>query len=395
MIKQLYPLLILSSLLSCKSKNDWVEPFKFGKPLIEIELKKNEKSNEIFFNNKIENIRLLELKTNPKDFFAASIDKVVCYKNNFYILDKHFSNLAVFDKDGNFIRKIGEIGLNSNQYRKIVDFSIDSIDNKLIVYSNENRALYYYSLDDGSFINKAYINLYGSDIQLVQKDSFFLYKNFSTNDNGRGKGNLYLINDKGKIIKKFFPFDSKISNIYWTNTGFLTQSYHKTIFSPPFNDTVYNYSFATMNWEPYLLIRITSDSIKANKDLHYKLFASKILIDSAASYLGPDYCQNNEYALFTYQSERRIKIGLFHFPDSRLFVFSNKNTEDIYTRLISKPLAITQDNNVVFSLSRDKILNLHKTNSSLFNIIRDANKNIIDSVSENSNQLILIGSIKK
>lgn len=78
MIKQLYPLLILSSLLSCKSKNDWVEPFKFGKPLIEIELKKNEKSNEIFFNNKIENIRLLELKTNPKDFFAASIDKVVC-----------------------------------------------------------------------------------------------------------------------------------------------------------------------------------------------------------------------------------------------------------------------------------------------------------------------------
>jgi 6-bladed beta-propeller len=174
LFSSIYIFTFLSLVLGCKDVVTVNDIEIKGIPEIKIDLLRADtnilKEFEPFFDNP----RIISLKSKDTSFFVATINKLISYKNELYIFDKRFSNIIRFDKFGNYITKYGKIGLGPDEYSKISDFDIDSVQNTLIIFSNENSSLYYYSIETASFIKKLSIGMFGSQFSILPNNNILL-----------------------------------------------------------------------------------------------------------------------------------------------------------------------------------------------------------------------------
>lgn len=88
-----------------------------------------------------------------KNVALGKIDKVLFYKNDYYILDKTKNKaIFVYDSKGNYKRMIGVMGKGHGEYAGIKDAVIDEKQQKIVFLAMGNEA-YVYSLK-GKFVSK-------------------------------------------------------------------------------------------------------------------------------------------------------------------------------------------------------------------------------------------------
>jgi hypothetical protein len=330
--------------------------------------------------------QILSLKT-PDSIFISSVSKIISYKGKFFLLDKKFSNLTCFDKNGNFLIQYGRIGLGAKEFKAITDFDIDSVKNQVVIFSNEDQSLYYYLLDDGAFIKKKYIGFYGGAFALLPFDQIMLYARYTINKKILGY-NIIIIDSNKNVLNKFLPFNSKFSPFGWSFTGFLNKSNNQIFFTDAFNDSVFSYQN-----EEFLVVThidINSDSIQKNRLDHKKLFSSKIILDSSTSYLKNNFLKNDSYVIFNYQFEKRTKVAIYQIKDGKLSVITTKNAVDPLLYLTETPLYLNTDNTVIFAISPDDILNLKEKKSKTFEKLPDEIKKSFNQTKLTSNFYLLI-----
>ncbi len=268
----------LLAILSCNNKN--IDLYPSNKPQHYIELKKNNFISIRTFDSLFDQEKIISLRT-PDSLLIASISKIIIYKKRIYILDKKFSNVSCFDENGNFLLQYGKIGLSGNDYQKIQDFDIDYSTNQLVIFSNENRILYYYSLDKGIFHKKNYVGVYAHSFSVLPFNRLIFYIDYKTNEKMPGY-NVLITDSAGQIIYRSLPFNANLSTIGWAlTTGFLNRSDSQVFFSDAFSDSIYSYNNNKISL--FAFIDINSDSIQTNRINHQKLFYSGITIDSSSA----------------------------------------------------------------------------------------------------------------
>jgi hypothetical protein len=126
-------------LINCSSAKD-KESYDFSK------------DNPIFLSDIFQDARIIQLETTDHNLIAQ-ITQVEFYKEKFYILDSKQQKIFSFDNTGRFLFKISNQGKGPQEYQHIVNFTIDTYNNNLILLSPPDQTLIIYDLE-GNFIEK-------------------------------------------------------------------------------------------------------------------------------------------------------------------------------------------------------------------------------------------------
>ncbi|MDD4000914.1 MAG: 6-bladed beta-propeller [Bacilli bacterium] len=138
----LIPLLLLA-LFSCQ--NDSPKNF-----IIDLEKAIDVSSSKNSLSSLIESYNITQLETSS-DCLIGRISKVVKVSNLFFIKTSG-SELLVFDREGKYLRQIGNKGKGPGEYVQIADFSV-SEDGSVVAISSYKDILFY-RVDEGHFIKK-------------------------------------------------------------------------------------------------------------------------------------------------------------------------------------------------------------------------------------------------
>lgn len=79
------------------------------------------------------------------DYFFTQVDKLIISDNFIFVLDLTGSNhVYVFDLNGKFISRLGNIGDGPNEYRRLGDFDVTD-DGKVVLLDRQRKRLFVYS----------------------------------------------------------------------------------------------------------------------------------------------------------------------------------------------------------------------------------------------------------
>ena len=149
------------------------------------------------------------------DSDIALVERIIPYKGHYYILNTlSFNNgqLLVFDKDGNFVRKIDKRGGGPGEYVDLQDIAIDEKNDEL-VFMAQPKGFYRYDLE-GNFISKARGG-YGMNIAVDGEGSYY-----KTNGIYEGQmDGLLMVNDEDSVsFSKVSPERRvMVHNYYFSN----------------------------------------------------------------------------------------------------------------------------------------------------------------------------------
>lgn len=122
-----------------------------------VDLDKAKSENILYFSSFFKSIRALPLSIN-KDAIIGKVDKFIVHKELFLVLDSYKAkSLFIFNKDGQFIRKIGQVGGGPAEYHSIVDFTVDKENDIVYILDEKSQRISWFSITTGNYINSVRI----------------------------------------------------------------------------------------------------------------------------------------------------------------------------------------------------------------------------------------------
>lgn len=383
-------LLAITILNGCK--NEEIQNIEKTIPYISIDLKKTNDNIIQNFHTFFDSIKIIPLKNEDSLFRIGSLRKAIYYNRHFYLFDNDFSRLYSYDSVGNFVTQFGKAGLGSREFKGLSDFDIIPEKNSIGLFSNDDQAIFYYSIPDGVFQKKRKVGVFGSSIALLPNNNVLLYINNNYNDKS-GKSNLILLDSNDKVVKRFLPFDTK-ATVFFTLTGFLSKLSDKEIFcSQSFDENIYVYNGDDIKNNMH--ISINSSNINKKKTNPRKMVKEKIFLDSISSFLGSTFLRNDKFIIGSYQHTLRREFFLYDIAKQEVNILTKRNINDALIQIIDCPLFLGSDGTIIFSIFPNDILRLKKTNKELFkSLISDPKYTQLSQLSSTSNPFLLIAKVK-
>lgn len=262
----------------------------------------------------------------PEDVVFGGIDKILGTSDRFYIKDITGQAIFIFDKNGNFIRRIHQAGRGPNEYLRIDSFALDHQNKKIVLSDIDSRKILLFDFD-GNYEKTIHadksIPLYG--VVPLGKDRFA-----NINDGVEDilpsdikKYNLTVFDGEGNIQESLLA-DRTPLNIKWT-LSYNTQTLEDGgfLYRPILSDTIYRVS-PSMTVENYRYFTYDIDGHKPLnnrnlRDINFELLKPSSLEDyEAQGYIcSLGSFQENENWLFSY-------FGLMRY---RHFVYYDKNNK--------------------------------------------------------------------
>jgi len=224
-----------------------------------------EKETSIPFSSYFKSVRTIILETGD-DCLIGKIDELQVFDDYIFILDSNKAKgLFIFDKEGKFIRKIGNIGRGPGEYVELLDFTYD-VKNCIVYLLVEANKVHKYQLD-GTYLNTLAIQGEGFFIKFIQ---YYNDKLYSTSIGWRSGKNDYLLYEiepnEGKILSQALSIKY---NKGWNETYFFEHG--KFFMAPTNNPPRYNQVFMDYivsigeNITPY--IKLKSKYLTTEKDI--------------------------------------------------------------------------------------------------------------------------------
>lgn len=174
-------------IISCVQKKQAVDNKRNIVQAIEIEKAlNNPSSNSVFLTEFIDTIKYIPLET-TLDCYMQGIQKIIWYKNNFYIYD--FGGIFKFNSEGKFIDKIGKNGAGPQEYRQCRGIIIHS--DTLFINGGATGKILAFDIDSGLFL---------ASYPFPVRDFF-----------GKIGGNFVSLNNDNGYLE-FFDYKGKLQN---------------------------------------------------------------------------------------------------------------------------------------------------------------------------------------
>jgi hypothetical protein len=281
--------------------------------------------NISMFGNEIEYIPL----ETSENSLIGNIDKLLYTDNKLFVLDlKVAHTLFVFDFSGKLIYK-KKVGLGGpGEFKSIKDFAIDSQSNRLYIYSDSERKIFQYILEDGAFVstfrlnNAVFDNLY-----VDSKNRFLLTRDGrpSYKTSGYGEFRICQIDSTGKLENGWLDYPGFQFTSFDKSSTTLTGSESKDlIIRRPLKDTVYVFK----NDSVQALCKINFG--ETSQKIQNEIFLSKdensltsMLFNPELAYLMGDFFNTSKYLSFSFAKKGEGAIFLLDKTNNRQFVSKN------------------------------------------------------------------------
>ncbi|MDR1554233.1 MAG: 6-bladed beta-propeller [Prevotellaceae bacterium] len=317
--------------------------------------------------------------------------EIIIYSKDFYIVNKNSDqSIARLDSAGNFINNIGHRGRGNKEYISVKDIAIS--DDTVSVFSSDVQMEYLYSTD-GKFIGSKETQHPFNRIRKIN-DFYWYYLGY---DNMHSNSRL-ICTDKNGIIKKEF-LDEKINILgtvenantltLYNDTMYVREYFNKNIYAINSNNTKIKYVF---DFRKYA---IPNDFYK-QADV---MSASDILQSCDFAAINR-FLENDSWIIaeciiqYQYQNIDDIKLDI-------IYMVKNKKTNEWHT-LKYRMTSVSKESAFVYSLKyltdNSEILFLIDTydliNDKTFDSNLVANPEVLDSITENDNPVILKCKLK-
>lgn len=267
---------------------------------------------EISADSIFSHFEIIRLET-ANDIYMAGINKVMPLNDNYLILDKKFSNLLFFSKNGEFVRRLGRLGRGPGEYQEVVDFDIDYKNKEILVQSLSDMKIFVFDYD-GTFKRNIPISFFSDSFEIINDTSLMFYINYNVSE-ASGRNNVLITDRKGEIIKKYAPFpkeaDASVSFSGFANKYDDEHIYYAHAYSDSINFVNVNTNHITKT----LKANLGAQSWPYGFDF-MKLYNNEAL---NKSFLRKEFLIDSHYIFGSYLHKRRVEY----------FIFSNKKEETI------------------------------------------------------------------
>lgn len=203
-------------------------------------------------------VRTVILETN-NDVLIGNISSVQIYNDTIFVLDINKARgLFMFDKDGRFLKRIGNVGKGTGEYINPNDFTIDKQNKHIYILDTRAQKILKYDLNSGLFLGSTILadDKYRSfNIQVVKgvmyADAFY-YSDIASacllQEIDMTSG------DRTRSLLKSSEYNKSINDMYFSGKGvFFDRNQESPKFIKNFMDTVIALDY--LNVKPYLTLK--------------------------------------------------------------------------------------------------------------------------------------------
>jgi len=366
-------LLIVLSVFSCKQKNTK------NSEIVNIDFS-SQKSISFFDNEVFKSVDYTLLEAN-EGAMLGNKPKLILQNNIYYIYDRDKYYVTLFDLTGKFINKVGVVGRGPGEYVLSEDFLVDKKTNNVEIISLQNEMIYQYK-SDGTFIDTLYTGTYAFSFTKDDDGNYWICKGpYGEENDIKGKEQIYKINGKGELLKKYLPID----NIAFRNPmpeESLTEVNGNLFFKIWFDNTVYRIS--DNGAEPVAIFDFKERSI--TKDILMtppEQFINKLMEKEFLTI--QKYLENDDYIYAGIENGDVTKFYhyLFNKKTSKA-VFYEMNKDNTFRMGLGTAKILTDKNELIF-IGDPVILNeLINSGNNLFSSAKE-----IPAMDEKSNNVIV------
>ena len=303
-------------------------------------------------------MRIVSLETND-DILMAGCNKVEFFESKYFVLDKQFSNLLVFDQDGNYLYRIGKLGGGPGEYQSIYGFELDLENRNVLVYSLDNQAVFKYTLE-GEYISKVTVDFYGFDFYLASNGQYIFNSRYN-NDGKYPQASIFVTNADGKVQSNFFEYPNEATQMVMSMSGFSTVDGNKGYFNHAFSDTVYQFNLIDNTVEAAFGLSLGKD--QWDKGFNFsKIFGGSFV---EHNYLSSAARVRDGVLYFLYMDSEVLpgqpgpgqtpKMARLSLEDNSLITSSTHETEFILKYGIGIPKGFTNDGKLITSMTANQL----------------------------------------
>lgn len=237
-MKKILHFILFLALCSCSTENTTEQKSSFET----IHIKELSDCNIVGYSDVYDSVRFIALETS-KECLIGHIDILISYKDRFFILDKFISkSVMAFNAQGNFINKIGALGQGPGEFLNPAHMAIDPYKDQILMYDNLKKCILSYDLD-GNYLQSINLEFRIDAFDVIFPDKIALYYNYYGNENIRmlPKHNIHVVNERGKVIKKYFNRENSIKPNHSGINHFSHQN-NKLLFNASFDNNILEYT---------------------------------------------------------------------------------------------------------------------------------------------------------
>lgn len=378
--KRIITLFVLLSVFysSCKNRNTGNNDLYKGSPInyndfgnVREPVRNNNRLHEIDLTNSFSGINeslfdFTKLLNNYELFFLETTDscligeikKVIPIDSFLLVLDSFIANkICLFDRNGKFIRQIGNVGRGPGEYIQATDCYYDHNKKQIIIYDQFNSEFLFYDLMGNYSGNKKFTFRF---IQFTMADKEYVYKNLLDNEHLKeiNDHSLCIGSDSVQVeyvclpILKFAYANGKLHRLNDT----------VATYGIPFCDTIYHYTRGTLYPQYHLKFSDRTHlptHFDKNAGYDYMQFRKKYP-SNKYTYFNGDFVETDNYVHFSvnyplcyqfyyHKSKKQLfggvnllnngdsfeKMLMFHNPTSNFgeYFISSITADDIFNYL--------------------------------------------------------------
>lgn len=359
-------LLLCVILYSCNT-ND-TETGKHDRLIIDLDQAKR----KMLFTDVVDSVHFIQLETKDECLIGA-ITKLQITDSLIVILDSPPSQgqVLVFNRRGDFIRKIGSIGQGPTEYLLGLDFQL--FDDRIEILDNSTH-LVIYNLD-GQFIEK----------KKLESPAF----KFAHNDRGHvmvgaGADDMLLVFDNQlKMATSHFPFkNAKINKLtlypLWVNNGdiFYTQAYDNMVYKMS-NGVPIPYLYMDYKEKAIPYEKLSKKEFDFSQEGNYAF--TKFILETDAAMMIVTVYQDQPYVSIVDKNDRKVFSYLHNFIHN-----------DITGETDSYPVGTAPDNYFVYNVNPSSLLNSTNVETERAEEIHE----LMSSIAHSSNPILMLTKFK-
>ncbi len=261
-MKKVLFLILIATFFSCVHENSKPKKASEDNELIVLDIDSYPDNNKLNYSNFFSSRKIVPLETNS-DCYIGQIDQIYVANDMIFVLDSYYSkSVFVFTTNGEFIRKIGNLGRGPGEFKAPSVFKVNEQNKEIYIFDRNYQVIHKYDFN-GEYLSD--IKITGDWVHdFIINNQNQLYVNTEIARDGNNKHLLRELNLKGEEVKKWFPTPE-----YGKGWSFnlSTQSFSPTQkdikFHEPYLDTIY--SISSDGVKPFMCL--SSVDLITNKDI--------------------------------------------------------------------------------------------------------------------------------
>ena len=242
-------------------------------PKYEVDIDALKKEDLALVSSYFKSVRPIFLET-KENCLIQSISGIQVTDDYIFILDRKYKRLYCFDKEGKFVRRIGNLGSGPAEFSNISDFTIDR-DGTIYIVDPNSAKIYAYTLL-GKYISSFQLKDIGGYMVHIQVVGDFLYLDFEAEKIKLGANAPLLLKvDKrsGEVVDKYLSVNEH--NLGFPSIAskdrsfFYSKNNHTPYYASRYSNTVFSLDNSV---EPYF--RINSKRLLQKEDFEGLNFSS-------------------------------------------------------------------------------------------------------------------------